>query len=265
VAAPGGSEVSGVSAKVREALAAVRGTKISQALARMIARDIAERGLEPGAKLPNEQLMAQDFGVGRNSVREALRLLEAQGMVEIRPGLRGGPVVGEPTGEDFGRTMTLFLQMKGALVADVLDAQVGLEGLLASSAAANVDAVAPSLVEAMMEASVTPQRGLSDSDWLRAGLRFHAAVKAMVPNPVLVLVVDAVGVVLADRIRSDEHISWTLRERRRIADEHVALAEAIRDGEVEVARVLAERHQRRSNESVRRFYPGLAEELIDWH
>lgn len=243
----------------------MRGPKLSQSLARMIARDIAERGLAPGAKLPTEQLMAAGFGVGRTTVREALRLLEAQGMVEIRPGLRGGPVVAQPTGEDFGRTMTLFLQTKGALIGDVLDAQVGLEGLLAASAAANIGAAHPALVAAMMEGAEVNHLGLSDEEWLRRGLSFHGCVRAIAPNPVLVLVVDAVGTVLADRIRSDEHVSWTARERRRIAEEHVALAEAIRDGETEVARVLAERHQRRSNESVRRFYPGLVEELIDWH
>jgi DNA-binding FadR family transcriptional regulator len=239
--------------------------KISQSLARTIARDIAEKGLAPGAKLPTEQVMASEFGVGRTTVREALRLLEGQGMVEIKPGLRGGPVVGEPTGEDLGRTMTLFLQTKGASVGDVLEAQVGLEGLVAAGAAANAGSVDPARIEALMSASAAPHRGLSDAEWLRGGLRFHAEVKQMVANPVLVLMVDALGVVLADRIRSDDHVSWTTRERRRIADEHVALAEAIRDGETEVARMLAEGHQRRSNESVRRFYPGLVDELIDWH
>lgn len=253
----------------REALAGTKGKKISQSLARIIAREIAEQRLAPGSKLPTEQVMATEFGVGRTTVREALRLLEGQGMVEIRPGLRGGPVVGAPTGEDFGRTMTLFLQTKGALVGDVLDAQVGLEGLVAASAAANAVASTDpgnrARVDALMDASAASHRGLSDQEWLRGGLRFHARVKDLVANPVLVLLVDALGVVLADRIRSDEHVSWPVRERRRVADEHVALAEAIRDGETEVARVLAERHQRRSNESVRRLYPGLAEELIDWH
>jgi DNA-binding FadR family transcriptional regulator len=252
-------------ARVRAELSAVRGTKLSQALARIIARDIAERGLATGVKLPTEQLMAVEFGVGRTTVREALRLLEAQGLVEIRPGLRGGPVVGQPTGEDLGRTMTLFLQTKGALVGDVLDAQVGLEGQIAASAAANIGSVDAERVEELMRASIAPSRGLSDQDWLRAGLSFHAVVTSLVSNPVLVLMADAVGAVLADRIRSDEHVSWTWEERRRVADEHVLLAEAIRDGDADAARVLAERHQRRSNESVRRFYPGLAGELIDWH
>src|SRR5437764_601338 len=194
MAAPGQSspddpanDVTAVTGRTRAALAGTRGKKISQSLARIIARDIAEQGLAPGAKLPTEQVMASEFGVGRTTVREALRLLEGQGLVEIRPGLRGGPVVGEPTGEDFGRTMTLFLQTKGALIGDVLDAQVGLEGLVAAAAASNIASVDQERIDALMSASLASHRELSDEDWLRSGLRFHAMVKEMVGNPVLVL------------------------------------------------------------------------------
>ena len=69
----------------------VRSTKISQRLARMIAREIAEAQTPPGSTLPSEELMAKQYAVGRASVREALRLLEAQGAVVVRPGKGGGP------------------------------------------------------------------------------------------------------------------------------------------------------------------------------
>jgi DNA-binding FadR family transcriptional regulator len=49
--------------------------------------------LKPGDKLPSEQELAKQFGVGRQSVREALRLLELSGFVSIQKGYGGGPVV----------------------------------------------------------------------------------------------------------------------------------------------------------------------------
>jgi len=54
---------------------------------------IFEGTLKPGDRLPSEQELAKQFGVGRQSVREALRLLELSGLVSIQKGYGGGPIV----------------------------------------------------------------------------------------------------------------------------------------------------------------------------
>lgn len=60
---------------------------MSQVIADAIADHILEQNLPTGARLANEAQMVEQYGAGRSSVREALRLLEADGLVDIRPGL----------------------------------------------------------------------------------------------------------------------------------------------------------------------------------
>ena len=72
-----------------------RTDKIPDILARRILRAIVDGRLEAGARLPAEAEMLASFGVGRASLREALRILETHGLIRIKSGPRGGPVVTE--------------------------------------------------------------------------------------------------------------------------------------------------------------------------
>src|SRR5207248_107530 len=80
----------------------VRSPKTSEVIARDLAARIAEGGLAPGSRLPVERVMLESLGVGRTTLREALRLLETRGVLTIRAGPKGGPVVRRPSAEAFG-------------------------------------------------------------------------------------------------------------------------------------------------------------------
>jgi len=80
-----------------------RSGKISETIARDILDDIVVRQLPPGTMLASEAVMLDRYGVGRASLREALRILEIHGLIKIKPGPRGGPVVAEVTSSDLGR------------------------------------------------------------------------------------------------------------------------------------------------------------------
>lgn len=99
-------------------------------VAERIVDDIDRLGLSTGNRLPGEQAMLEEYQVGRAALREALRLLEDRGLVELRPGRTGGPVVLEVgAGEvaaHLGLTMrrlelpeTAVLEAWGALTAVV--------------------------------------------------------------------------------------------------------------------------------------------------
>ena len=88
--------------------------KTSELIARDIILDISEGGLKAGDPLPPEATMLKQYEVGRASMREALRMLEVQGLVHIRAGARGGPVVGAATAENLARMLTLYFGLAGA-------------------------------------------------------------------------------------------------------------------------------------------------------
>src|SRR4051812_18011504 len=72
----------------------MRPLKTSEIVARDVVRDISNGGLQPGDGLPSESAMLEQYGVSRESLREGLRLLEVQGLIRIRRGPGGGPIVG---------------------------------------------------------------------------------------------------------------------------------------------------------------------------
>ena len=90
-----------------------RTLKTSESVARDIVHDIVSGGLRTGDRLEPEALMLEQYGVSRESLREGLRLLEAQGLISIRRGPGGGPIVGRVDPANFGRMSTLFYHLVG--------------------------------------------------------------------------------------------------------------------------------------------------------
>ena len=85
-----------------------RTPKTSENVARAITRDIIRDGRRPGDLLPSEATMLAQYDVSRESLREALRLLEVQGLVAIRRGPGGGPTVCTVDPANLGRVSTLY-------------------------------------------------------------------------------------------------------------------------------------------------------------
>jgi len=83
-----------------------RQPKTSERIARDIASHIVDNKLAPGTMLPTEREMIESMGVGRTTLREALRLLETRGVLTIKSGPRGGPVVRRPRPSDLSEALT---------------------------------------------------------------------------------------------------------------------------------------------------------------
>jgi DNA-binding FadR family transcriptional regulator len=73
---------------------------------------IASRSIEAGERLPSERELAEQFGVSRATLREALRALEALGLLEIRPGAHGGAFATSPDDEWLTDTIASLLTMR---------------------------------------------------------------------------------------------------------------------------------------------------------
>src|SRR3546814_19794597 len=99
-----------------------RNLKASEAVARDIVNFMTEGGFQPGDMLPREQAMQDQFQVGRGSLREALRLLEVQELIWIKPGASGGPVVGVAKDSALARMLSLYFRVSKVTSDDVANA-----------------------------------------------------------------------------------------------------------------------------------------------
>ena len=111
---------------------AVRIPKAAELVARGLRRRIVTGELPEGAPLPPEGQLMEQFGVARTTVREAFRVLESEGLLEIRRGAGGGARVRAPSEAAVARYAALVLQFQGATLADVHETRIRLEAPLAA-------------------------------------------------------------------------------------------------------------------------------------
>ena len=93
--------------------------RASSSIADQIRSAIVTGRLTAGERLPPERELAEQFGVSRVTVRDALRALEAMGLIEVRVGARGGAFVTVPTGSVVGQTMSDMMMMQAITAEDV--------------------------------------------------------------------------------------------------------------------------------------------------
>lgn len=233
-----------------------RTEKISEIVAREIVHDM--KGLGPTAMLPAEAAMLERYRVGRASLREALRILEVQGLIVIRPGPGGGPMVAPVQSRDFARMTSLYLHLSGATYGDVLAARLVMEPVAARLAAERTDAAR---LGVLGEFILPPTAPVDDLTYMESSGDFHDQLAGLSGNPVLALMGRSLRDLYTDRF---EQTVFPLEARGRIAHDHGAIAKAIVGGHA----TRAERLMREHMIEFARFYqasnPGVLEEVVDW-
>jgi GntR family transcriptional repressor for pyruvate dehydrogenase complex len=235
-----------------------KGEKIASIIARDIVRDIVARNLQPGSALDLESQMLEHYDVSRGSLREALRILEVQGIIVIKPGPGGGPFVADVDSRDFGRMSTMFFQVLRVNFGAVLEARLILEPVMAALAAERGDS---QLNQELLEIVDEHVAASDDAAWWRATQDFHATVCRMSGNPLLNLLALSLKDTYADRVGGNV---IPRGERADLIYVHRTIAEAISHGDVETAQRLMHDHMQELAVSAERSNPGLMEEIVDW-
>jgi GntR family transcriptional regulator, transcriptional repressor for pyruvate dehydrogenase complex len=155
-------------------------TRASSAIVDQIRTAIVGGRLKQGERLPPERELATQFGVSRVTVRDALRALEATGLVAIRVGARGGAFVSAPSGSVVGQAMSDMMLMAAVSPADVVEARLLVElgtVTLACARATNDD------LEALRELAARAQRELEAGTYSRElSWEFHALLARAAHN-----------------------------------------------------------------------------------
>jgi GntR family transcriptional regulator, transcriptional repressor for pyruvate dehydrogenase complex len=110
----------------------IRMPKTGEVVADRLRRQIARGELTIGQRLPPEDELTAVFGIARTTLREALRILESQGLLEIRRGRTGGPVVTMPRIDSLAEGLAVTLQLQGTTAGDLDVARQLIEPRLAA-------------------------------------------------------------------------------------------------------------------------------------
>jgi GntR family transcriptional repressor for pyruvate dehydrogenase complex len=218
-----------------------------------LAGRIREGALNPGAKLPTEAAIMEDFGVSRTVVREALSRLQAAGLVETRHGV-GTFVTARGEGSTF-RIAPEQLETLQDVIA-VLELRIGVETEGAALAAVRRK---PENVEAMRNAlkafTIAVEEG---RDAVGQDFQFHLEIARATQNSHFVEIMGTLGGMMIPRARLEPGPLTPEREAylRRVNGEHESIVDAINRQDAEGARAAMRTHLANSRERRRRAAEG---------
>ena len=167
-----------------------------QQIADELRRLIVSGELSEGDSLGHELDLIERFGVSRPSLREALRILEAEGLISVVRGMLGGVVVHEPDGRMTARTAALVLQARNVSLADVHEARSLLEPTavrVVASLRSRRAAVSElrQLIDEQLRVMMDPEA------FGRANARFHERLVALAGNQTLSIVAEMLNEIVA--------------------------------------------------------------------
>jgi GntR family transcriptional regulator, transcriptional repressor for pyruvate dehydrogenase complex len=191
-----------------------------------------------GGELPRLEDLLDEFGVSKPTLREALRILEAEGLITVRRGKLGGAVVHPPRAQHAAYTIGLILRTEQVALGDVALALQQLEPTCAALCAGRADRateVVPAL-EAVQAEAVAAVDGPED-EFLAAASRFHTQLVASCGNATMILVAGALESIWMAHaevlVREEGGRLPTMAERNRAISLHAKILDKIRNGDVE--------------------------------
>jgi GntR family transcriptional regulator, transcriptional repressor for pyruvate dehydrogenase complex len=198
--------------------------------------------LQPGDQLPAERQLCEQFGVSRVTVREALRVLEANGLVEIRVGAKGGTFVRQPSRERVGEGITDYLTMSSVTSGDVTELRMVLElGIVPLVC----ERATPDDIEDLLRLCRQAQEAVaSDGHDVGMSVEFHTRVAQCAHNGAIELLLPSLqGPLLISLHEARQAAAET---GRRGTQEHLAFVKAVRGRDAATATEIMRAHLQRT-------------------
>jgi DNA-binding FadR family transcriptional regulator len=231
---------------------AAKQTKVFQDVVAQIEDAILDGRLKTGDTLPSERQLKDMFNISRGTLREALRVLEQKGLIEIKLGVGGGSVVKDLNADQVSESLALLIRSQKVSLNHLAEFREDMEGIVAARAAASrstTDIV--TLTGLLDDAQKCIDAGPSQRDaFLEIDKRIHMALAEVAANPIYISVLHSVH----DNIHRyyDEFLSMNNRELQENYRDLCDLVQAVEKGQVDRARRLARNHVRRFNQYMER-------------
>ena len=220
----------------------------SQQIADAVMSCIINSNLKPGDALGTEAELLNEYGVSRPTLRESLRMLEAQGVIALRPGPGGGAVIGSPSIDTLAHALSVFLYLQDVPFGAVLKARQVIEPALASEA--SVHGTESEFRE--MQASIERMRGITEQEeFIRENRTFHETIARASRNKVLESFWAAMSLLAHGEQLG---IKYSPTNRKHIVDAHAEILRACRARKPSVAASRMAAHIGELEDLVRRRY-----------
>src|SRR5205807_7912349 len=167
---------------------AVRTSRLYEQIVQQIEESILKGALKPGDQLPAERELAQNFGVSRTAVREAVKTLREKGLVEAYSGR--GTFITNGTSQAMRQSLDLMFKMaEPEGYVHLAEVRAILEPEIAALAATRID---EQYLDSMREAVAVMDRMPRDADsFIEADLDFHLSLAEAAGNPLILALIDS--------------------------------------------------------------------------
>jgi GntR family transcriptional repressor for pyruvate dehydrogenase complex len=224
-----------------------------QRVAEAIKEWVRDQGWQPGQRLPSETELIERFGMAKSTIREAVRILEAQGLVKSRTGPGGGVFVHQVPEERAAALLGNYFYYEKLSLDDIYEIREVLEPELAASLAGTLNDEQLARLEAVIESYEAP-KGSPEQEREQhvASLRFHALLAEMSGNPLLRFVIRFIANMLAE-ITVARHLYEPPNPELLASgrDYQARLVDALRQGRADDARSILRDHMRNAHRLMR--------------
>lgn len=231
----------------------IRQPRVAEIVASRLRDDILSGRLKEGDILPSQESLFGEFGVSPPALREAIHLLETDGLVSVRRGNVGGAVVHLPSAERTAHMISMVLQARASTPADVSGALMHLEPICAGMCAGREDRLTEVVPHLEIELAAQTEQFDDASQFVPNARRFHEALVSRCGNEPMILLIGSLELIWSaheSAVWSDDGgaprpsgDSTSARQTRRAAlRDHQRLLDAIRDGNVARAVRIAQDH-----------------------
>lgn len=220
---------------------AVKTNRVYQEVVDQVQDAILNGELVPGEKLPPERELKEQFGISRGALREALRVLEQKGLIDIQLGAGGGAIVREITAELITDSLSLLLRNHQVPLDHLQEFRMDIEGSIARLAAERaVEGDVAKLREILVSAEACLVQALGWEAYVDADAQLHMALAGITGNTVYTFIQRAIH----ENINTyyAEFLERDAGELRRHYKDLCALVDAIADANGDMAYRIMQRH-----------------------
>lgn len=233
----------------------IKNKRIFDEISTEIKKLIIEGIFKPGDKLPSESEIAKQFNVGRQTVREALRLLELSGFLTVHKGGGGGSIITNTIFNTISKSFLDAVQMKNISAADLTVARTEIEKLVICHAVKNAtDEDFAVLNENISKGSKKIELGVQAFE---ENIDFHILLSKTSKNGVFVIVVESIMAIVSDFL---SRIPQTLEISNKVLNEHKCIVDALAERNKERAIELMDEHLRFVDINFRSSFEQIAEQ-----